>query len=140
MLLKPSTFMNLSGEAVSEFIAQQGIEPAEMIVVHDDLDIDSGQVRIKFGGGHGGHKGVRSIIERIGTSDFYRIRIGIGRPDNDKNTVDFVLSSPQNEDEETAFFQSLDLAVSALEAVIMENPQTAMERYNKKNKQTQMIE
>ncbi|MBN1878642.1 aminoacyl-tRNA hydrolase [bacterium] len=140
ILLKPTTFMNLSGEAVSDFMRFYKIHPAETLVVHDDLDIDLRQVRVKFGGSHGGHKGVQSVIESLNTDEFLRIRIGIGRPTYNDNTVDFVLSSPENVDEEADFLQSLDLAVSAVETVILENHRTAMERFNRKNKQTLMNE
>lgn len=89
-----------------------------------------------MGGGHGGHNGIRSIIQTIGSPEFCRIRVGIGRPVHEKNTVDFVLSSPENEDEESDFLQSIDLAVSAVETIILDNRRAAMERFNKRNKQT----
>lgn len=80
VLLKPMTFMNLSGQSVQPAAAFFKVEPANVLVVHDELDIPFGEVRLKMGGGHAGHNGLRSIIERLGTNEFARLRIGIGRP------------------------------------------------------------
>ncbi len=79
-LLKPMTFMNLSGESVQPACAFFKVEPSELVVIHDELDLPFGQVRVKVGGGHAGHNGLRSLVQRLGTADFVRIRIGIGRP------------------------------------------------------------
>lgn len=79
-LLKPQTFMNLSGDSVQPAAAFLKVEPGRIIVVHDELDIPFGDVRLKLGGGHAGHNGLRSIIQRLGSSDFLRVRVGIGRP------------------------------------------------------------
>ena len=79
-LLKPTTFMNLSGDSVQPASSFLKVPPSDIIVLHDELDIPFGDVRLKQGGGHAGHNGLRSIIERLGTPDFLRIRIGIGRP------------------------------------------------------------
>lgn len=131
-LLKPRTFMNLSGDAVLEYVKTCRVDPRELIVVHDDVDITAGRIRIRQGGGHGGHNGVRSLIEKLETPDFCRIRVGVGRPEHDKNMVDFVLSSPQNNTEEMAFQKTLDTAVLAIEMILFENSKTAMDRFNKK--------
>ena len=79
-LLEPRTFMNLSGESVQPAAAFLKVAPANVIVVHDELDIPFGDVRLKQGGGHAGHNGLRSILQRLGTPDFLRVRVGIGRP------------------------------------------------------------
>jgi peptidyl-tRNA hydrolase, PTH1 family len=79
-LLKPLTFMNLSGDSVQPAAAFLKVAPEDVIVVHDELDIHFGDIRIKFGGGHAGHNGLRSIVERLGSADFVRVRVGIGRP------------------------------------------------------------
>jgi len=79
-LLKPMTYMNLSGDSVQPCAAFFKIPPNKLIVVHDELDLPFGTVRIKIGGGHGGHNGIRSVTERMGTPDYIRIRVGIGRP------------------------------------------------------------
>lgn len=80
MLLKPLTYMNLSGDSVQPCAAFFKVAPAEIVVVHDEIDLPFGDVRLKFGGGHAGNNGLRSIIARLGTPDFARIRVGVGRP------------------------------------------------------------
>ena len=90
-VLKPKTYMNLSGSCVKSFTQFRNIEPCNILVLHDDLDLNLGSIRYKASGGHAGHKGVRDIIEKLGTSDFSRIRIGIGRPDTGIEVSDWVL-------------------------------------------------
>jgi PTH1 family peptidyl-tRNA hydrolase len=80
LLLKPQTYMNLSGDSVQPCAAYFKVAPADVIVVHDELDLPFGDVRLKFGGGHAGNNGIRSLIARLGTPDFARVRVGIGRP------------------------------------------------------------
>jgi PTH1 family peptidyl-tRNA hydrolase len=94
MLLKPMTFMNLSGDSVQPAAAFVKVDPAHVIVVHDELDLVFGDVRVKVGGGHAGHNGLRSIIQRLGTPDFVRVRVGIGRPPPGfrGDVADYVLS------------------------------------------------
>jgi peptidyl-tRNA hydrolase, PTH1 family len=92
-LVKPLTFMNLSGKAVSPIVRRLNADPARMIVIHDDLDLALGRVRIKVGGGDGGHKGVRSIADSLRFRDFIRVRLGIGRPHEGINPERFVLMS-----------------------------------------------
>ena len=91
VLAKPNTFMNVSGAPVAALLRFYKLEPSRLIVLHDDLDIDFDTVRLKFGGGHGGHNGLRDIIAAIGTGDFIRVRIGIGRPPGRQPAADFVL-------------------------------------------------
>ncbi|MGB3977152.1 MAG: aminoacyl-tRNA hydrolase [bacterium] len=131
-LLKPRTYMNLSGDAVLEYTDKFRVQPEDLIVVYDDVDIPTCQIRIRQGGGHGGHNGVRSIIEKLNSSEFCRVRVGIGRPENDKNLVDFVLGSPQNIDETIAFQKTLESAVKAIEMVLFESVKSAMDKFNKK--------
>jgi len=97
---KPSTFMNVSGGPVAELLRFYKIEPARLIVLHDELDIPFDSVRLKFGGGHGGHNGLRDIIARIGTGDFTRVRIGIGRPPGRQPAADYVLRDFSGEERE----------------------------------------
>lgn len=94
-LLKPMTFMNLSGESVQPASAFLKVDPAHLVVVHDELDLPFGDVRVKVSGGHAGHNGLRSIIQRLGTPDFVRIRIGIGKPPAGfrGEVADYVLSN-----------------------------------------------
>lgn len=91
-LAKPQTYMNLSGRAVAPLIRRLNADPERMIVVHDDLDLTPGRVRIKCGGGDGGHRGVRSIADSLRFRDFTRVRIGVGRPPEGTSAEDFVLS------------------------------------------------
>ncbi len=93
LLAKSRTFMNETGSAVSRLLGYYKLDPDRMIVVHDELDIDPGQLRIKFGGGDNGHNGLRSIRASLGTGDFYRVRIGIGRPPGRQDPADFLLSN-----------------------------------------------
>ena len=90
--LKPQTFMNNSGSSVSSLINFFSIKPSSVIVWHDEIDLDKGKIKVKFGGGHGGHNGIRDIIKHIG-KNFLRVRIGIGRPDNNLDPSKWVLSS-----------------------------------------------
>ncbi len=93
-LLKPKTFMNNSGQSVKALSSYYNIEPEEILVIHDDLDLTPGSVKIKMGGGHGGHNGLKDTIKALNTSDFYRLRLGIGHPGSKNEVVDFVLHPP----------------------------------------------
>lgn len=100
VLLKPLTFMNLSGHAVLPVLKRSNADPARMIVAHDDMDLAAGTVRIKVGGGDGGHKGVRSIADSLRFRDFIRVRLGVGRPPHGMPPEDFVLSDFRPEEAE----------------------------------------
>lgn len=91
ILAKPNSFMNLSGGPVSSLLEYFTLTPDRLIVVHDELDIPFDTLKIKFGGGHGGHNGIRDIISAVGTGDFTRVRVGIGRPPGRQPAADFVL-------------------------------------------------
>jgi PTH1 family peptidyl-tRNA hydrolase len=91
-VLEPQTYMNLSGESVQPAAAFLKVEPREIVVVHDELDLPWKDVRIKVGGGHAGHNGLRSVIQRLGTPDFVRVRVGIGKPPPPRETQSWVLS------------------------------------------------
>ena len=93
VLAKPRTFMNESGRHVGPLAKFYSVSPADMIVIHDELDIDFGKIRLKLGGGEGGHNGLRSIANALGTKDFQRVRIGIGRPPSRKDPAAFVLEN-----------------------------------------------
>lgn len=93
-LLKPDTYMNLSGKAVAALAQFYKIQPEEILVVHDELDIPCGQIRYKLGGGNGGHNGLKDIQAKLGTPNFYRLRLGIGHPGDRNLVVGFVLSKP----------------------------------------------
>ncbi len=97
-LLQPQTFMNRSGQSVQALMHFYRIAPAEMLVVHDELDIPPGQLRLKFGGGLGGHNGLKDITAHLGTQDYWRLRIGIGHPGDRNDVVDYVLKPPRKEE------------------------------------------
>ncbi len=91
-LLKPDTFMNLSGQAVLKMSQYYQIEPNNIWVVHDDMDIEFGDLRVRFGGSSGGHNGIKSIIQELKTPDFWRLRVGVGRPTENIPSEDYVLA------------------------------------------------
>ena len=97
-LLQPQTFMNRSGQSVQALAHFYRIAPAEMLVVHDELDIPPGQLRLKFGGGLGGHNGLKDITSHLGTQDYWRLRIGIGHPGDRNDVVNYVLKPPRKEE------------------------------------------
>jgi PTH1 family peptidyl-tRNA hydrolase len=98
-LLLPQTFMNRSGQAVGALARFHRIPPAEILVVHDELDIPPGQLRLKFGGGLGGHNGLKDITAHLGTQDYWRLRIGIGHPGDRNEVVNYVLKPPRREEQ-----------------------------------------
>ncbi|MFA6053537.1 MAG: aminoacyl-tRNA hydrolase [Methylobacter sp.] len=101
MLLKPSTFMNRSGQSVGKVARYYKLSPEEILVVHDELDFDVGMVKLKKDGGHAGHNGLRDIIAHLGSKEFYRLRVGIGRPSKGEAVADFVLSNPSKNEWES---------------------------------------
>lgn len=117
VLAKPQSYMNTSGGPVKQLMNAYGIEPDQVIVIHDELDIDPGTVRVKFGGGHAGHNGLRSMCEKLGTRDWYRVRIGIGRPPGRMNVADYVLSLPKK-DAATDFSFAVDRGAQATLSLI----------------------
>lgn len=98
LLLKPATFMNRSGQSVSALLKYYKLQPQQLLVVHDELDFNPGVVKLKRDGGHAGHNGLRDIIAHLGSKDFYRMRLGIGRPPAGKPVADFVLSASSKQD------------------------------------------
>ncbi len=115
--LKPLTYMNRSGESVSEFARFFKIEPAEILVIYDDLDLPLGKLRLRLKGSSGGHKGVQSVIEKLGTSEFPRLRIGIGRPATKDEVVNYVLS-PFSEEEEEIVKGAVERAANCIKDVL----------------------
>jgi peptidyl-tRNA hydrolase, PTH1 family len=93
LLAKSRTFMNETGWAVTRLLTYYKLEPAQMIVVHDELDIDPGQLRVKFGGGDNGHNGLKAIRKSLGNGEFFRVRIGVGRPPGRQDPADYLLSN-----------------------------------------------
>ena len=126
LLLKPQTYMNRSGEAVVKVRDFYRLDLADLVIVHDDLDLPCGQLRIKRGGGGaGGNRGVASIIEMLGSKEFVRVKIGIGRPPGRKDPAHFVLQ-PFTPQEEAFILPAVDRAVHAIEAILSEGVDKAM--------------
>lgn len=130
ILAKPQSFMNLSGGPVSRLCRDYEEDPAELIVIHDELDINPGTVRVKKGGGHAGHNGLRSIIERLGTRDFLRVRTGIGRPPGRMSVVDFVLQAPKKEAKDD-FDEACVLAADAVGSLLNEGLERTQNAFNR---------
>ncbi len=128
-LLKPMTYMNLSGVAVKEFLKWSSLSANNLIVVYDDVDLPCGRLRIRKKGSSGGHKGVESIIREIGSSDFVRIRLGIGPKPRGISLADFVLQD-FTDHELQIVDKVIDAALSALKVIITEGTEKAMSVYN----------
>ena len=126
LLLEPQTYMNRSGEAVATVRNFYHLDLADLVIVHDDLDLPSGQLRIKRGGGGaGGNRGVASIIETLGSKEFIRVKIGIGRPPGRRDPAHFVLQ-PFTPQEEAFILPAVDRAVYAIETILSEGVDKAM--------------
>ncbi len=112
-LLEPTTYMNRSGQSVGAFARFYKIPPAAILVAHDELDLPPGQAKLKLGGGHAGHNGLRDLVAQLGTPDFWRLRIGIGHPGSRERVIGHVLGKPP-QSELTLIEQSLDAALDVL--------------------------
>jgi PTH1 family peptidyl-tRNA hydrolase len=132
ILLCPLTFMNRSGESIRACADYYDIEASRILVIHDDLDLPLGRVKVVRNGGAGGHKGVLSTIRHLGTSEFTRVKIGIGRPRYDEFIEDFVLSSFYPDEKET-MGKVIHLAVEACGLFISKGVELTMNQINKKN-------
>lgn len=130
ILAKPDTYMNLSGDPLSQLIKKKNIALADLIVIHDDLDMEFGKIRIRWDGRDGGHKGVRSIIERTGSNQFHRLKIGIGRNPS-MASEEYVLTRFRKE-ELPGLSEALDTAVDALDVFVREGSAKAMSMFNKR--------
>jgi PTH1 family peptidyl-tRNA hydrolase len=131
LLLKPLTFMNLSGRSVAEAVRFHKLSLDDVVVIHDDLDIPFGRVKLKKGGGHGGHNGLRSLLSELGSGDFTRIRVGIDRPSRGE-VVDYVLT-PFSREETGRLLPLLDGAVDILESLLGEGLAKTMSLYNNRD-------
>jgi PTH1 family peptidyl-tRNA hydrolase len=133
ILLKPQTFMNRSGLSVSAVSRYYKIEIEDVLVVHDELDLAVGTVRLKKGGGHAGHNGLRNISASLGGGDFYRIRLGVDRPASRKSVADYVLSDPSKEDlkQMDVVFDDVE---SKIKAIVSGDIALVMNELNRKKK------
>ncbi|MGD0779304.1 MAG: aminoacyl-tRNA hydrolase [Dehalococcoidales bacterium] len=135
VVARPQTYMNASGESVGALLQRLNISPADLIVIHDDLDLPVGKIRLRLGGSSGGHKGIDSIIAHIGTQDFYRVRVGIGRPEADNPPVkedaviDYVLSDFTH-DEKKIIDETIPRVSEAITYFLSKGITAAMNKYN----------
>lgn len=129
VLAKPRTYMNVSGGPVAGLLKYYSVAPADLVVVHDDLDLGFGVIRLKAGGGEGGHNGLRSISSAIGTRDYLRVRFGIGRPPGRQDPADFVLKRFSGA-ERTELEFAVDLAADATEALLADGLEPTQNRFH----------
>jgi PTH1 family peptidyl-tRNA hydrolase len=127
-LLKPQTYMNLSGDSVAEALQYLPVELSDLVVVYDEMDIPAGKLRLRPFGGSAGHNGMRSVIARVGSELFARIRVGVGRS-ADRDAVGHLLGKP-GESEREQLSATIDLAVDALDLVVAKGFEAAMNRFN----------
>lgn len=131
-LLLPDTFMNLSGQSVRAITQFYRIPPQAILIVHDELDFSAGVIRLKKGGGHGGHNGLRDIIQRLNSHDFYRLRLGIGHPGHRSQVHDYVLSPPSKHDY-TLITDAIEQSMIILSELLQGNIEKAMQLLHTKN-------
>ena len=138
LLVKPRTYVNLSGEAIACLLDKFHARPEDMIVIHDDLDLPTGRIRVRLGGGSGGHRGIKSTIDCIGSRDFNRVRIGISRPGNkgsryadEDEIVDYVLGDFPPEEKEIIKTAVAGVA-EAVECILKDGIEIAMNRFNRR--------
>ena len=129
VLAKPRTYMNVAGGPVAGLVRYFSVAPADLIVVHDDLDLGFGVVRLKLGGGEGGHNGLRSISSSLGARDYLRVRFGIGRPPGRQDPADFVLKRFSGTERKELEFAT-DLAADATEALLAEGLEPTQNRFH----------
>lgn len=128
---KPLDFMNRSGDPVDDIVQAYGIQREDMVVIHDDIDLAYERLKIKEKGGDGGHNGIRSLIDALGTDDFVRVRMGVGRPEADIGVVDYVLGE-FDADQRSTLDAFLSRAITATEVILCEGAKEAMNRFNRK--------
>lgn len=128
-------WMNVSGPPLKGLLREFKLTPDELIVIHDDLDLEPGRLRIKLAGGHGGHKGIKSVVEALGTPQFVRVKIGIGRPAPSQDSADYVLE-PFTKEEIEVLNPCLDRAVDALEYLIHRGVALTMNEFNVRVRET----
>lgn len=129
ILIKPQTFMNLSGEAVRAVVDFYKLTPENIIIIYDDIDLDVGKIRIRPKGSAGGHNGIKSIIAHMGTSEFKRVRVGVGAKNNGSDLVDHVLGKFDSVDRKI-MDDMVVMAASAVSLIVTENIDTAMNKFN----------
>ena len=128
LLFKSSRYMNESGLSINRLRKYRNISMQDICIIHDDLDLNVGEVRVKYSGGHGGHNGLRNIIQACGANDFIRIRMGIGHPEKDE-VIDYVLSKPKKAEKEV-LDQSVYKAADVMDSLLQNGLDETMNRFN----------
>ena len=129
ILLKPQTYMNLSGESIKEVVNFYNIEPKEIIVIYDDIDIEKGKIKLRKKGGAGSHNGMKSVVEELNTTDFVRIRVGIGQPEFKSDMINYVIGKVP-EDEQKILKEGTHKAAEAVEEILKNGIDIAMNKFN----------
>ena len=129
ILLKPQTYMNLSGESVKEVAEFYNLKPEEIIVIYDDIDIEKGHIKIRKKGGAGSHNGMKSVVEELQSTDFARIRVGIGQPESKSDMINYVIGKVPQEEQEI-LQQGVEKAAKAVEEILKNGIDIAMNKFN----------
>jgi peptidyl-tRNA hydrolase, PTH1 family len=132
LLVKPQTYYNCSGECLAAVLGYYRVPPSRLIVVHDELDLEAGRLRLKQGGSDAGNRGVRSVAQSLGTPDFIRVRVGVSRPPGASESKDYLLES-MSAQARANFDSSIDRAAEAVEAIIADGLERAMGRFNQRS-------
>lgn len=130
-IVKPGTFMNRSGQSIARLAQFYKITPEQILIVHDELDLSPGIVKLKQGGGHGGHNGLRDSISQLGSKNFYRLRLGIGHPGNKEQVVNFVLGKTPKA-EQALIESAIDKSFASIDLILQGNMQKAMNQLHSK--------
>lgn len=130
LLIKPTTFMNLSGVAVRQAADYHGFDPDEILIVCDDINLPLGKIRIRDGGSDGGHKGLRSTIEELNSSDFPRLRIGVGQPDDPNHPIEAFVLEKFTKDDQEIVEKIIEEAATAVETIVEQGIEAAQQMYN----------
>ena len=128
-MMKPLSYINNSGVPIKKFIKNKNISPENILIIYDDLDLVAGKTRLKLGGGSGGHNGLNSIIEQLGSRNFWRLRIGIDKPDDKNKVIEYVLGKPSKEDKES-IFESIHFAIKEIDGFFSGNGSALMNKLN----------
>lgn len=129
ILLKPQTYMNLSGESIKEVVDFYNIKPEEILVIYDDMDVEKGNIKIRKKGGPGSHNGMKSVIQELHCTEFGRIRVGIGKPQFKNDMINYVIGPIQKE-EQKILEQGIKKAVVAIEEILKNGIDIAMNKFN----------
>ena len=129
ILLKPQTYMNLSGESIKEIVDFYKIKNEEIVIIYDDIDVEKGKIKIRKKGGPGSHNGMKSVIEKLQTTDFSRIRVGIGQPEFKSDMINYVIGKVP-EEEQKILEQGVQKAAEAVEEIIKNGTDIAMNKFN----------